>query len=135
MSARAAAAGGLGTKPGSLQTQLISRTVRCGEPMGGGLARLQHASGPNSGLSAWGDSGAGARHARLGGQFSADSPKQLAGIGLGRSHRKSVEKGSVSGGQPAGFITADGAVATPGDPLQRCKPLAALAAAVVPPRS
>lgn len=47
-------------------------------------------------------------------------------LGLGRSHRKSVQKGSASGAHGEDFMTADGAVASPGDPRQRCEP---------PPRS
>lgn len=63
-----------------------------------------------------------------GGQGSADTPapppppQAARRCRVGSLHRKSVEKGSVSGGQRANFITADGAVASPGDPRQRCEP-------------
>lgn len=88
-------------KPGRSRQSWWSRTVRSGEPTGVGFAGLQHPSRPNGWLSASGRRGGGRGLQTLGmggGQFSAGSRTQLAGVGLGRSHRKSVEKGSVSPG-------------------------------------
>lgn len=68
-----------------------------------------------------------------GSPFSTGSPTQSTPLGLGRSHRKSVEKGSFAARRELDFMTAAGAVASPGDPRQTCEPPAAFTAAPVPP--
>ena len=101
LSASAACRRRTGYQTRSLQTQPVARTVRCGEPTGGGVAGLQHASRPNSWLSAWGD-GVGGSTRPAEGQGSADTPPPPPPAArrcrAGSLHRKSVEKGSVSAG-------------------------------------
>lgn len=72
-----------------------------------------------------------AQDAGPGGQFSTDPPLAARASRAGSLPPEECGERLVSGAHGEDFMTADGAVASPGDPRQRCEPPAALAAALV----
>lgn len=92
-----AAAAGLGTKPRWLQAQRGTRTLRGGEPVGGPVRQVTtRVAAQELNVLIREKAGPEAQDAGPGGPFSTASPLQPVRLGLGRSHRKSVEKGSLA---------------------------------------
>lgn len=114
----------------------LSRHSRCQRPYAenprvAASPRCDTGPGPTADFPNLGERGAGVgRRTLCGWVTSHPTPELPHAAPASRAGSLPPEQ---CGGRGADFITADGAVAAPGDPRQRCKP-AALAAALVPPR-
>lgn len=135
MSAGAAAAGGQGTKPGLLQPQLVPKAVRGGNPWVARSPGCNTGHGPTADFPHPGEGGAGGSTRSARGQFSTDSPRQPIRLGLGGSHRKSVEKRLRERRAGRGFYYCGWRSRLPWRPTTKMRaPAARAVAALVPPR-